>query len=201
MIAFFSSIGLGMVGTALLIEAAGKQPNRTIGLNGVFGNAGVALAPMVTAFLVFRWDLHAAFAVPSALRVLAGISWLRVPNLDQATRRNAKPFPEIPWRQVRRDVIVLLLIAAVSGRIFNAFTLLPPKLMQERLADSPGLLPLAGVAATVATLCGAVTQLTVGRTTLKRLLLPMALLLAPALAAFAVVTLSACLPSETERRS
>jgi MFS family permease len=57
--------------------------------------------------------------------------------------------------------------------------------MQERLADSPALLPLAGLAATVATLCGAVTQFTVGRLidkkTLKRVFLPMAMVLAPAL--------------------
>lgn len=177
------------IGTALLVEAAGEQPGRAIGLNGVFGNIGVALAPMVTAFLVFRWDWHAAFVVPGAFCMLVGFSWLRVPNLDQAARRNARPFPEIPPHLVRRAVTVLLLIAAVSGLVFNAFTLLLPKLMQERLAESPGLLPLAGVAATVATLCGAVTQLTVGRMidrmTLRRLLLPMAMVLAPALAALA----------------
>jgi MFS family permease len=88
-------------------------------------------------------------------------------------------------------VTVLLLVAAVSGLVFNAFTLLLPKLMQERLASDPGLLPLAGVAATVATLCGAVTQLTVGRfidrTTLRQMFLPMAVVLVPALVALAFV--------------
>ena len=88
-------------------------------------------------------------------------------------------------------MVVLLLVAAVSGLVFNAFTLLLPKLMQERLASDAGLLPLAGVAATVATLCGAVTQLTVGRfidrTTLRQMFLPMAVVLVPALAALAFV--------------
>jgi MFS family permease len=83
------------------------------------------------------------------------------------------------------------MVAAVSGLVFNAFTLLLPKLMQERLAGDPGLLPLAGLAATVATLCGAVTQLTVGRfidrTTLRQMFLPMAVVLVPALAALAFV--------------
>ena len=85
----------------------------------------------------------------------------------------------------------LLLIAATSGLVFNAFTLLIPKLMQERLAGDPSLIPLAGVAATLATLCGAATQLTVGllidRVTLKTLFLPLAIILAPALAALALV--------------
>jgi MFS family permease len=83
-------------------------------------------------------------------------------------------------------VIVLLLIAIVSGLVFNAFTLLLPKLMEERLAGNARLLPLVGLAAFLATLCGAVTQFTVGRlidrTTLKRVFLPLSLLLVPGLA-------------------
>ena len=59
-------------------------------------------------------------------------------------------------------MIVLLLIAIVSGLVFNAFTLLLPKLMEERLGDDPRMLPLVGSAAFLATLCGALTQFTVG---------------------------------------
>jgi MFS family permease len=39
------------IGTTMLVEAAGEKPGRAIGVNGVFGNLGVALAPVVTAFL------------------------------------------------------------------------------------------------------------------------------------------------------
>ena len=39
------------IGTTMLVEAAGDKPGRSIGVNGVFGNLGVALAPVVTAFL------------------------------------------------------------------------------------------------------------------------------------------------------
>jgi MFS family permease len=88
---------------------------------------------------------------------------------------------------VRRAVVVLLLIAIVSGLVFNAFTLLLPKLMQERLGGDPRVLPLVGTAAFLATLCGALTQFTVGRmidrTTLKRVFLPISLLLVPGLVA------------------
>ena len=73
----------------------------------------------------------------------------------------------------------------VSGLVFNSFTLLLPKLMQERLASNPQLLPIVGTLAFLVTLCGAITQFTVGhlidRTTLKRVFLPLALVLAPTL--------------------
>ena len=179
------------VGTALLVEVAGDKPGRAIGLNGVFGNVGVAMAPMVTAFLAARFGWQWAFVLPGVACMGVGLLWLRLPPLDGAARRGGRPFPKIPPHMVRRAVVVLLLIAAASGLVFNAFTLLLPKLMQERLGSTPDLLPLAGVAATIATLCGAVTQLTVGRlidrTTLRRIFLPLGLVLAPAMAALAVV--------------
>ena len=82
-------------------------------------------------------------------------------------------------------MLVLMSIAAVSGLVFNAFTLLLPKLMQERLASAPELLPVVGLLAFLATLCGGLTQFTVGRLIdrhrLKRVFLPLALVLMPCL--------------------
>jgi MFS family permease len=175
------------IGLAMLIEAAGSKPGRAIGINGVCGNVGVALAPVITAFLANQIGWRAAFMVPGALCVLLGLLWIREPWHDAAAQHGARPFPEVPRHLVRRAVIVLLLIAAASGLVFNAFTLLLPKLMQERLASDPRFLPLVGAAAFLATLCGALTQFTVGRmidrTTLKRVFLPVSVILCPALAA------------------
>jgi len=106
--------------------------------------------------------------------------------VEAAEHLHARPFPPIPRHLVRRAVVVLMLIAIASGLVFNAFTLLLPKLMQERLAGG-SLLPLVGLAAFLVTLCGALTQFSVGRlidrTTLKRVFLPVSLVLAPAMAA------------------
>jgi MFS family permease len=176
------------VGTAMLVEAAGDRPGRAIGVNGVFGNLGVALAPVATAFLASQVGWRAAFLVPGVVCAVLGLMWLRMPAPEGIVRRSARPFPVIPRHLVRRAVVVLLLIAVVSGLVFNAFTLLLPKLIQERLAGGdPRLLPLVGVAAFLATLCGALTQFTVGRMidrmTLKRVFLPVSVLLVPGLVA------------------
>lgn len=179
------------IGTTMLVEAAGDKPGRAIGSNGVFGNLGVALAPVVTAFLAAQYGWRAAFMVPGLLCLLAGLWWLRIPAVTGTVKANARPFPPIPRFLVRRAVLVLMLIATVSGLVFNAFTLLLPKLMEERLATNPDLLPLIGLAAFLATLCGAVTQFSVGRlidrTTLKRGPLPVSIILAPALALLSIV--------------
>lgn len=177
------------VGTAMLVDAAGDSPGRAIGTNGVFGNIGVATAPVLTAGLAVRFGWHAAFIAPGLVFLGLGMAWAMLPKLDLTARRTSRPFPAIPRPVVRRAVVVLLLIAIVSGLVFNAFTLLVPKLMQERLGDAA--LPLVGAAAFGATLCGAMTQFTVGRMidrrTLRSLFLPIAMLLVPGLVTLSIV--------------
>jgi MFS family permease len=184
------------IGTAMLVEAAAASPGgkvgRAVGINGAFGNMGVALAPVVTALVAAQLGWHWAFVVPGALCALVGLAWLREPAFDAAkAAAGQKPFPVIPPAVVRRAVAVLLTIAAVSGLVFNAFTLLLPKLMEERLASSPDLLPVVGMLAFFATLCGGLTQFTVGhmidRHTLKKVFLPLALVQVPCLLLLSVV--------------
>jgi MFS family permease len=175
----------------MLVEAAGQRVGRAVGINGVFGNLGVALAPVVTALLAARLGWHFAFLVPGAISIGLGLLYLREPAFDTAKAAGPqKPFPVIPPAIVRRAVAVLLTIAAVSGLVFNAFTLLLPKLMEERLASSPDLLPVVGLLAFLATLCGGLTQFTVGhlidRHRLKSIFLPLALVLAPCMVLLSV---------------
>src|SRR5579875_3466496 len=179
------------IGTAMLVEAAGDRPGRAIGINGVFGNLGVALAPVITAGLAQQFGWRAAFLGPGLLAIGLGLAWMRLNVAETGAAFATRPFPAIPPHLVRRAVVVLLLIAIVSGLVFNAFTLLLPKLMQERLGGNPHMLPLVGAAAFAATLCGALTQFTVGRmidrSTLKRVFLPVSLLLVPGLVAASFV--------------
>jgi len=180
------------IGTAMLVEAAGEKVGRAVGLNGVFGNLGVATAPVATAFLAQSLGWRWAFIIPGILCVLVGLAYAREKPVDMnAGRGPAKPFPAIPPAVVRRAVVVLLAIAAVSGLVFNAFTLLLPKLMQERLATSPDLLPVIGALAFAATLCGGLTQFTVGRMidklTLRRVFLPLAMAQLPLMLALSFV--------------
>ena len=175
------------IGTAMLVDAAGDRPGRAIGINGVFGNIGVGLAPVVTAFLASQADWRAAFIVPGVVCTALGLWWMRLPAPEAAAKGGVATFPEIPRYLVRRAVVVLLVIAVVSGLVFNAFTLLLPKLIEERLGGDPRLLPLVGLATFAAMLCGAATQFTVGRlidrTTLRRVFLPISALLVPGLLA------------------
>ncbi|MCB1544878.1 MAG: MFS transporter, partial [Rhodoblastus sp.] len=153
---FFSAI-YHPIGTAMLVEAAGEKPGRALGVNGVFGNLGVASAPLVTAFLSQQAGWRIGFLVPGAICMALGLYWATQNHVEIARRVQARPFPEIPKTIVRRALVVMLSISAASGLVFNAFTVLLPKLMAERLASDPRLLPVVGILAFAVTLCGALT--------------------------------------------
>lgn len=187
------------IGTAIIAEAGGARVGRAMGINGVFGNLGVASAPVVTALLAATLGWRWAFIIPGVAFMAIGLLYAREPVFDAIKAGGgARPFPAIPAPVVRRAVVVLMCIAAVSGLVFNAFTLLLPKLMQERLAGSPELLPVVGMLAFLATICGGLTQYTVGRLidrhTLKSVFMPLALVLVPALLALSFLDGWAVLP-------
>src|SRR6185295_4525200 len=60
----FSSI-YHPVGIPMLVQSA-KNPGFTIGVNGLAGNLGIAVAALITGFLVKHAGWRAAFAVPGA---------------------------------------------------------------------------------------------------------------------------------------
>jgi len=176
------------IGTAIISEAGGDRVGRAMGINGVFGNLGVALAPVVTAFLAAQLGWRWAFLLPGLACMTLGLLYLREPPYD--ARRagvQTRPFPTIPRAIVKRAVVSLMLVAVVSGLVFNAYTMLIPKLMEERLASSPELLPVVGMLAFLATICGGLAQFTVGhlidRMTLKSVFMPLAIVLVPGMLA------------------
>jgi len=64
------------VGIPMLLQGA-KRPGWVIGVNGFSGNLGVALAAVITGFLVKEFGWRMAFAVPGAVSIACGIAfWL-----------------------------------------------------------------------------------------------------------------------------
>ena len=94
------------IGTAMLVDAAGDKPGRAIGINGVFGNFGVALAPVVTAFLAAHGrlarGLHRARA---RWRCWSALLWLRWPGPTRSATAAAGRSRRFPRHLVRRAVV------------------------------------------------------------------------------------------------
>src|SRR4051812_29017330 len=119
------------IGTAMLVEAAGDRVGRAIGVNGVFGNFGVALAPVVTAFLAQEIGWRAAFVVPGLICFGLGAAWLVQPPHDAAPPNAARPLPQIPPAPLPPAGPLLLPIPGVSRPLFKPFPILVPELVAE----------------------------------------------------------------------
>jgi MFS family permease len=151
------------VATAMVVALA-KHRGRTLALNGVCGNLGVALAAGITAALTAWVGWRGAFFVPAVVCIATGIAYLAlVPDdRDRAAGRSAVPDVRLAVWIAASVFGLFILIAVTAGLVFNVITIALPKIIDERLGFDISLVAVGGIA-TAVFLCGAVAQLTMGR--------------------------------------
>lgn len=151
------------VGSAMLVANA-TQTGRALGVNGVWGNMGAALASGITAWLTAVFGWQAAFLVPAAISAAVGVAFvMQVPN----DLKNGAPPVRLATEKVpaaNRVIIAAAFIVGVAcaGLTFNTLTIALPKVIDERLGLTLPLW-LTGSLATAVFTFGALTQLSVGR--------------------------------------
>jgi MFS family permease len=171
------------VGTAMIVSYADKL-GREMGLNGVWGNLGVASSALVTGvigqYLGWRW----AFIVPGVVTILIGVAFaMLVVHEDRTGSRQAAAQARIAKQDMWRVILSLLIVVIAISTTFNAVTVALPKLFAERLADVTKSPALLGVIAAGVYVFGAMTQYTIGKLidhySLKTVMLPLSFMLAP----------------------
>jgi len=171
------------VGIPMLVQHA-KNPGFTIGVNGLFGNLGIAIAAILTGVLVKHAGWRAAFAVPGGLAILCGILFLLlVPREDMAPAKRPRKQVDMPRALMLRVLTVMTLAAISSSLIFNFTTNGNGQLLGERLRgliDDPATLGvLLAVVYTIASLAQLVVGKLIDRFPLKNIYLPIVLLQVP----------------------
>jgi len=123
------------VGIAMLVQGAPRLGLR-LGVNGIFGNMGVAAAPLATGALIAMFDWRTAFVVPGTVCIGIGIAFylfaragLSVAPTGGKARKEPVGFTP-GWQKVLPVVAVMTL---VGGLVFNSTTVALPKLFDERL--------------------------------------------------------------------
>jgi MFS family permease len=164
------------VGIPMLVQNA-RNPGFTIGVNGLAGNLGIAIAAVLTGFLVKQAGWRAAFAVPGAVAMLCGVLFLLVvPPEEMAPARRPKKSVDLPPGVMARVVMVMTLAAVSSSLIFNFTTNGNGQLLRERLAglieDPATLGVLLAVVYTIASLAQLVVGKLIDRYPLKWVYLP-----------------------------
>lgn len=76
----------------MLVQGS-ERPGWTIGVNGLSGNLGLAMAAVVTGLMVKYFGWRMAFVIPGILSVLCGVLFSFTPpaNLWRPLRKNPLP--------------------------------------------------------------------------------------------------------------
>jgi MFS family permease len=179
------------VGTAMIVSYA-EQIGREVGINGVFGNLGVALSALITGvvaqYLGWRW----AFILPGIATVAVGIVFmLNVVHEVRKGHTTEQPTARVAKQHMWRVFLSVLIAVLAASTTFNAVTVALPKLFAERLSDLTTSTALLGVITAGVYVFGALTQYNVGklldRYSFRQIFLFMSLLPAPLLYGAAVL--------------
>lgn len=173
------------VGTAMLVSYADKLGSQ-VGINGLWGNFGVASSALVTGvvgqYLGWRWS----FVLPGLVTIAIGVGFMAsVRHEDRRGSKQAAAQVRIAKNEMWRVLLSLLVVVIAISTTFNAITVALPKLFAERLTDLTHSPALIGVIAAGVYVFGAATQYTIGklvdRYSLKAVFLPMSVVLPPLL--------------------
>lgn len=155
--AIYHPVGLAMV------SQGGGAVGRRLGVNGVWGNMGVAASALsIGAFADFAgW--REAFLLVGAVSILLGLGWMRVVRATSVEAGGAKKkagSPSVDWKRV---LVVVMVTATVGGFIFNAMTVSLPKVLSDRLVEFSLTATEVGAIASAVYAAAAFTQVVVGR--------------------------------------
>jgi MFS family permease len=123
------------VGTAMVVQGV-RDVGRRLGVNGVWGNLGVAAAALTAGALIDTVGWRAAFVVPGVASVLTGFAFWAVPAPaapPAAARAQSGAGRAVLTPALVRVFTVLALTTICGGLIFNTTLVALPKVFSVRL--------------------------------------------------------------------
>lgn len=174
------------VGVAMLVSGRTKI-GRVLGVNGVYGNLGLAFAALIAGALAYWIHWRAAFIIPGLISIALGVVFLLlVPEPASQLKARRPATAPVHTRAVLVRVFAILLVATVCGGvIFNSTTIAMPKVFDERLAalvdTTLGIGALISGVYTIAAMAQLVVGYFLDRYSLKAVFVPIVALQAPLL--------------------
>jgi len=121
------------VGIPMLVQKA-VRPGLTIGVNGLAGNLGIALAALSTGFLVTWQGWRMAFVVPGLVSIACGFAFAwAAPQESSAPAKKKSNSVQLPKHLAWRTFAVMVATATTTSILFNITTNGNAQLLAERL--------------------------------------------------------------------
>ena len=168
------------VGIAMVVEGGGNVGWR-LGANGVWGNMGVAAAPLITGFILADYDWRLAFILPGAVAVLFGLGFVAYARTGGMRPPEACPREKAMvgftpgWK---RALLSLAMVTAAGGFVFGAMTFVIPRMFEVSMPGVSVDVAATGALAALVYAVAAWAQLFVGRLIDRRPIKPVLLTIA-----------------------
>ena len=168
------------VGIPMLLQGA-SRPGWTIGVNGLAGNLGIAVAALVTGFLVKHLGWRAAFIIPGVVAIACGVAFAYLARAEsQPAARKASAGRAAQGVSLTRILLVMTLGSTTGNLLFNLSTNANYELLADRLREITRDPATLGALLAAVYALASLTQLVVGklidRVPLKQLYLGVILL-------------------------
>ncbi len=127
------------VGITMVVESRPMKTGVALGINGVWGNMGVASAAIVAGALIDISGWRAAFVVPGAAAVATGLAYAFLcsarsdPGIKQAGGAK-RAHAVLDKRTLVTIFAVIALTTTLGSFIFQSMTFALPKILEERLS-------------------------------------------------------------------
>ena len=150
------------VGIAMLIKS-NRRIGFRLGINGVFGNMGVAAAPLIAGILLTMGDWRLCFILPGLFCLIYGFAFITA--LEEEYQQ------PIQKKQVKKSgfspnwklaLAAVFLSTASGGFVFSAMTFVVPRYFEISMVSISSSVAITGLLASLVYACASFTQIAVG---------------------------------------
>ena len=158
---FFAAI-FHPVGIAMLLENKERVGLR-LGINGLFGNMGVASAPLITGVIIFYSDWKMAFLISGIVCIIYGIFFAlalksTVQSSGLLSKIKSEKFSD-GWKQA---LLALAISTTFGGFVFTAVTFLVPRYIELYMENLMLSVAMTGLLASLVYAVSSFSQVIVG---------------------------------------
>ena len=151
------------VGTAMLL-AKNERTGVRLGINGVYGNMGVAAAPLVLGAILLFGDWRSCFIIPGIFCLIYGVIFFLAlennPSLKKTETLQLNRGFARNWQWALASISISTL---AGGFIFGAMTFIIPRYFEIYLVDISTSVAVTGALAAAVYTCASFSQIVVGR--------------------------------------
>ena len=171
------------VGIPMLVQKA-KNPGFTIGVNGLAGNMGIAIAAGVSVYIAQRFGWQMAYIIPGVICLVCAVAFVvLVPREEMAPAQRKAKMNDLPKAMMARVFAIMTFTAVTGSIVFNFTTNGNGELLRERVKgavqDPAELALMLFVIFSLASFAQLVVGKMIDRFPLKAIYVPIVLLQVP----------------------